>query len=304
MSQFWLMDSEGGVLGPVRLVVLLDLAAAGHICRESRISRDGQRFLPVTDVDEVAAVLFPANPDARRPEDQQRAAQVRRDLARFKTLSVNELFGVAEGAEWEAYWQGHLSISSRYHPARLPANADLDLLAAYREVFTFLAERMRGVEHQMTQSSSAPPPAAPAPAARLGTAPARSPHAQSGSAVARPPTGGAVTLAASGDRIQATIDVAENQIDMFVGHRIVNLGTGGFFLPTEERLSLGARLELLFRFLPPPKQIQARGIVVLESAFAAGHRREHGVGVRLDNLSPGDRDFLKAFVERGRARHG
>ncbi len=114
---------------------------------------------------------------------------------------------------------------------------------------------------------------------------------------------GAVSLTpGTGDWVNATIDVAENQIEFFVGHRIVNLSSGGFFLPTEHALSLGAKLELLFRFAPPPRQIRARGVVVLESASAAREQRESGVGVRFDGLQKADREYLNEFVQRGRAR--
>lgn len=311
MSEYWLMDPEGGVLGPVSLVVLQDLGAAGHILPESQVSTNGHHFRRVAELPEVAAALFPAASDRRRSQDLERAAAVHRDLARFRTLSANELFGVSERASRDEFKEGYLAISRRYHPARLPPDAHPELVQRHREMFMYLGERMKAVEGALPRGPNVADQRSVPPTDNGSRLPRAAPLSQPSGPRATQPLGGSsepvslpkVTLSTgSGDRLRATIDVNQDQVGIFVSHRIVNLASGGFFLPTQEALSLGARIDLLFRFTPPPKEIQARGVVVLESAFAAREQREHGVGIRLDALHPTDRDYLHAFVERGRAR--
>src|SRR5688500_7047799 len=97
MSDYWIQDAEGGVLGPVSLEVLRDILGTGQLGQVASCSRDGAMWKPVASFTEIADLVRPraATDQARR--DQAAAQVIRENLARWRDLSPNDLFGVRPG---------------------------------------------------------------------------------------------------------------------------------------------------------------------------------------------------------------
>lgn len=283
MSQYWLMDAKGGVLGPVSLQVIRDLVGSGRIVQVSRVSRDGKTFHSPAQLKEISAILQPPAGADRSSEELRRAETVRKELARVRMLTPSELFGVPVNATPREHRVGFLELAKRYHPGRLAKTANPELVRACMEMFSFLSEQMNRVE---TAKKAPRKPTAPPPSAAIA-------------AILSPPVGGPRVefRTGSNDRMVVTVHVPEDDNSLFTQHRLANLSSGGMFLSTSEAVPLGTRLDLVLRFSKPLREIHSRGVVIFENV-GARQREPPGVGIRLQDLSDADRKFLKGLPNK------
>ncbi len=277
MADYWVIDGGGGMLGPVSLKVLKDLAMAGRLSGFNQASTDGKTWFKLDQLPEVAQALLPPSLRARREREQQEAQTLALHLDRYGEMQTHELFGVPRGSTSAVYRQGYLELAKRYHPSRLPASVHPELLAASMEMFRFLSARMAQVEKDERRRAplapSAPPPPTYAPEEFVG-------------------------FTASGNKdLEATVQVTPENAGIFYEHRVVNLASGGVFLPCEQPPPLGTALALVFRFADPPRSIRARGVVVLENTQSAT-KQARGCGIRLERLSGEDKTFLQEYSQR------
>jgi hypothetical protein len=149
VSDYWLRDETGGVLGPVSLGVIRDLAAAGRLGDMAQVSRDGTNFQAMHSLPELSQALSPASPRDREQEEARLAESALRDLQRFRGLNNAELFSVPRGAVMADFQRGFLELAKRYQPARLRPGTHPALVDAYRQVFAFLSDRMKKVEQEL-----------------------------------------------------------------------------------------------------------------------------------------------------------
>lgn len=276
-SNYWIKDPSGGVLGPVGLQVLKDVAQQVHLTRDSLASRDGVQWVPLSQLPEVArAVLSPPAGEQERLE-QAELSRLTSQLARFSTMSTWELLGVPAGSPLETCREAFAALRRHYNPGKLASNASPLLRDAYLQAYRHLTERMKALEQQQQQQQQ-PPKGGPTPQAHTP-----------------PPVR---LIRRSNVEVEARIQVTRSNIVMFAEHKLINLGMGGFFLPTEV-LPLGTRLELQFLFVepPPPRELKARGTVILENARDTP-REKAGSGIRLERITKEDRGFIEDCLRR------
>lgn len=100
----------------------------------------------------------------------------------------------------------------------------------------------------------------------------------------------------SEDRLAVQVKITSSNCQIFTQSKLVNLSTGGAFLPCSDAVPLGTSVSLDFHFDDPRRQISLVGKVVWWSAGDQGQPR--GFGVRFLNLRQGDQDFIDAYVRR------
>jgi hypothetical protein len=282
MTEYWLMDAKGLVLGPVSLTVVRDLASNGRVGPRTRASTDGQTFRPLAEVQELAEVLVQTPAPERNGQEMERAVAVLRDLERFRTLTPTELFGVAKSASLREYRQGFLELAKRYHPARLPKDCHPDLLKACMGAFSYLTEQMKAVEAQAPSAVAAPRRAVVTE--RVATPP---PAPRQQLKVDAKPGQGADWV--------VTVHVPPDDLSAFTAHKIANFNSKCIFVPLLEQLRLGSRVQVIIRFNGSPEEICAEGKVIFENANANA-RDPAGMGIRLERLSAPDQALIQQRV--------
>jgi uncharacterized protein (TIGR02266 family) len=276
MSDYWISDAEGRVLGPVGLVVLKDLLEARRITQVTRVSLDGQAWQPLQSVPELQRLWADQDPQGRRVRQQQEAARLRAHLDACRPLPPHGIFGVAKDAPKEAFREAYFRISKRFHPDKVPEDAEPELRDVCALAFHFYTAAMNRVEANFAATTPPPP-----------VTPAYDPEAFVGIREAGPRAA------------EAEIHVTPQNAGMFTDHPLMNLRRGGFFLADKRVLPLGTTLSLTFRFDEPPRTLAARGKVVWEDAGRPGVTA--GFGVSFVELSEADRDFLLTFVQQVQA---
>jgi hypothetical protein len=266
------MDGEGRILGPISLEVVQNLASEGRVNGFHKVSSDGKNYLPVTSFPEVANTLLPPALAERRRRDLQHAQRLHLELDRFQELKINELFGVRKNATEGEYRIAFRALASSYRPANLSPSSHPELLKACTATFNFLSQQMRRIEEQFR---------APADTRSVHDDLSRYLSLQRGSKVA------------------LTVQVNESSAALFMAHRTLNIESQSMFLSTADILPLGTRLELIFRFLRPPKDIHTRGVVVWENPHVGPE--PVGYGVRMDGLPANEVTFIRDFVKRAMA---
>jgi uncharacterized protein (TIGR02266 family) len=108
-----------------------------------------------------------------------------------------------------------------------------------------------------------------------------------------------VGLVRRDDKIHADIRVTPRSVGLFMDHPLINLATGGLFIPSEQPLRLGTQVELTLRFEQPARSIALRSSVIWENAVDDG-RQPRGYGLRLSDLRPEERAFVQEFVRSNR----
>src|SRR5688500_14679493 len=150
-ANYWVMDASGGVLGPVSLPVLRDLAAARRISDFTKASRDGKTWVNVHEIRELFEAITPPSMGQRREQELQEAQRIALQLDRFREMSTHELFGVPKTSDLRTYRQGFLTVAKPFHPGRLANNVHAELVKAYMEMFQFLSGRM--ADHEKRERS-------------------------------------------------------------------------------------------------------------------------------------------------------
>lgn len=293
MAEYWVMDEKGLVLGPVGLQVLRDIAAGSKMGHLTRASDDGKTWVPLMQLPEVAQAVLPPAMVERQQQEQREAARVTRELERIRAMPAHALFGVPAGSSARTHREGFITLAKPYHPGRLPRDVHPDLLRACMSMFQFLSTRMAEVdqqEHRAGASASVTPSRGTPISPASGTPPSGTPRAQSGYAD-EAFVGFART---AGDRLEARVQVTPARIGIFNGHRLMNLATGGAFIPCPTPPPMGSVLEMVFHFGNPQRDVRTRAKVVCEDAGEG--RGVRGFGVRFDNLSKDDQAFLQQFV--------
>jgi uncharacterized protein (TIGR02266 family) len=338
VSSYWVGDSAGRVLGPLSLQALRDLMGAGRMRNVVRASRDGNTWVPLQELDEIKDLLGALKPTPAMEQQQvERLRTQLKGLQALKT--PQDVFGVKPHASLDEVRTAFFRMAKRFSPEHLAAETSADLKKVSADIFDFLSQRMREAEGMFARGavpsrtpppvlgptpaggtpqlqpaartppalspvSAAPPPASAVPAAR--TPPPAAPATPAYRSVA--PRTSAPSYSSEefvglvkreADKIHADIRVTPKNIGMFMDHPLINLATGGVFIPCDRPLRLGTQVELTLRFEQPPRAIALRSSVIWENAVDDG-RQPRGYGLRLSELRAEDRAFLQDFVRGNR----
>ncbi|MGZ3457329.1 MAG: TIGR02266 family protein [Archangium sp.] len=279
MSNYWIGDSVGRVLGPLSLQALRELIGSGRLKAVIRASRDGSTWEPIENFNEVKDLLSaaPASPSA----EQQQAERLRQQLRQMQGMPAHQLFGVKPDASLEELRGAFFRVAKRFSPEHQSPDTHPELRKAAAEVFELLARRMREAEAQSAPRASPPARAAPQ------QAPAYTYSAEE-----------FVGLQMRNERLQVDIKVSTRNAGIFTDHRIINIQSGGLFIPTNKPLKLGTRVELVLHF--EQRQIKLRSSVIWEYTQEDG-KQPRGYGLGLADLRPEERSFIDEFLRHSRA---
>ncbi len=329
----------GRVLGPLTLQALRDLIGAGRMRAVVRASRDGTNWMPLEQLDEVKDLLSAVRPSPSMEQQQAERLRVQlRGLQALKTphevfgvkpqATLDEVrlafFRMAKRFSPE-----HLLPETA--PELKKVSQEIfdflsqrmrDAEAGYakggppsRPPPPVLGPAAPGVA-PAAQLARPPPPLTPVPLAQPPApqaAPRTPPPGVSAPQAAMPayrsvpPRTSAPTysvaefvgLVKRDDKIQADIRVTPSNLGMFMDHPLINLATGGLFIPSERPLRVGTVVELTLRFEQPQRSISLRSAVIWENAVDDG-RQPRGYGLRLSDLRAEERTFLQEFVRSNR----
>jgi hypothetical protein len=289
MSDWYLRDARGAVVGPMGRDVALDLLRSrpGLFVFSSQ---DGVNWTSVRG-QPVKSILAEEAPKDRRSREEEQAQLAMFELDRFRELKPHELFGVLDTASLKDFRAGFLAIAKRFHPGRLPRDVAPSLLRAHMAVYQYLSEVMAGVEQTLSKHG-----ATHAPAPRW----AGPPRPLDPSKVPLWPLD-ALHLKEQFDSFTCGLDINRETSVIFFVHRLINLPNQGCFFPCMPTLPLGTRLDFTFRFPDAHREVQSRGAVSLESTFVDEKHHLRGFGVRFDRLSLEDKGFMINEVRRMQA---
>jgi hypothetical protein len=285
MSSYWIRDPKGGVVGPIGLTVLKDVAQQVGV---SAVSTDGKLWVSPEALPEVLQAIRPGSPAERRKREVQEAQRAELMLDKFRELADHELFGVPRGSDPRVFRQAFLSLAKPYHPGRLAKDAAPELVRAYMELFQFLSTKM--VVLEKAAAAAAPAPEPPVVRGKLVSPPAPAPAAPVAKAEAS-------FVKGQGNWFDAKIRVTPETSDVFTVHKLINLQTNGLFLVHRHDVALGTYLNLNLSFVDEPRDIKSRGAVVLESRLT-DPRYLPGIGLRMDRLSTEDKGFIQRYLEK------
>jgi uncharacterized protein (TIGR02266 family) len=291
MANYWIADPKGRVLGPIRFEVLRDLVVNDRIQGIERVSRDGRTWFALAEFPDIAQVMAEHAPsEARSAREQELARALKAELERMQCQMPHEIFGLAPESRIEDYRDAFFRLVKRFYPDRLPVDSDPELRRVCEEIFNLLSRLMTFIEHRpTTMVMRSPPPPPPDATARAG--PARRVFAYKPSEF--------IYERRSQNRIAVQVKVTASNCQIFTQSKLVNLSSGGAFLPCSESVPLGTSVALDFQFDEPPRQISLVGKVVWWSPGEQGQPR--GFGVRFLNLQRGDQDFIDAYVRRAQS---
>ncbi|WP_257448542.1 TIGR02266 family protein [Archangium lipolyticum] len=291
MSNYWIGDSIGRVLGPLTLQALRELIGSGRLKAVTRASRDGTSWLPIEQLNEVKDLLSANAAKAQPANELQQAERLRQQLRQMQNMPAHQLFGVQPTAPLEELRGAFFRVAKRFSPEHHSPDTHPELRKAAAEVYELLARRMREAE------ASAPARPAPQPGARGATAQmsraAQQAPAYSYSAEEF------VGMQVRNDRLQIAIKVTARNVGMFTDHRIINIQAGGMFLPTDNPLKLGTRVDLVLDFEQQQRQIKLRSSVIWEYTLDDG-KQPRGYGLGLADLRPEERSFVDEFLRNSR----
>jgi uncharacterized protein (TIGR02266 family) len=312
MTNYWIGDTSGRVLGPLTLQALRELIGSGRLRAVSRASRDGNTWTPIQEFEEVKDLVAAAKPSPAA--DKQRTEELRARLRELQVLKTpHEVFGVKPGASLDEVRLAFFRMAKRFSPEHLTAETSPELRRASQEIFDFLSQKMREAEAKPAPSPAGTPvrgTAAVVPGARAVPPGSTAPF-QPAAAMATPvrkqvaaPTYSSdefvgLTLRTHNDQVHADIHVTDKNLGMFTEHRMINLTSGGLFIPTRRPLRLGTKVNLRLHFEQPARTIEVRSAVIWEHALDDG-KQPQGYGLGLAGLRPEEKTFLLEFV-RGHA---
>ena len=162
MTDYWIRDVEGRVLGPVSLAVLKDLCSARRLMGVTHVSRDGSSWSELKDLPELASMLAPQPDQAVQTAQREEAQRLRSQLQAAERAPAHLVFKVPEDAPLEAWRSAYFALARRFHPTRLAPETHPDLVDASREAFSLFARKIAEVERRLagavrTQASRAAP---------------------------------------------------------------------------------------------------------------------------------------------------
>jgi uncharacterized protein (TIGR02266 family) len=281
MSEYWIMDEQGRILGPIGLHVLRDLGASGRLKETTQVSQDRSRWTPLSQHAELKRLVTTTVGAEQRAADRQQAQRLLLKLEQMRGQSNAVIFGVPDGATLSEHRNAFLAMAKTYHPARLRKGVDPSLEEASRAMFQFLGDRMQALEKLL----------APTPLPATASAP-RPSH--------KPLKYGIDDFLGlerrAEDRIEAKVKVTFDNVGMFTDHKLVNLSMGGVFIASTQVLNIGSRVDLTFKFDGTSTEIKTQGTVVYENT-GNDPRNAHGFGVRFGRLENGDRQFIQEFIQ-------
>lgn len=292
MSDYWISDAQGRVLGPIGLEVLRHLVQAGRLRDLTAASRDGRTFAALTSFPDVASIIEEANLAQRAAEDQEEARRLVEQLEALRGKQVHEVFGLPENASIDAFRASFFSLVKRFYPARLPEQAHEQLRQAYGSMFQFLSRLMASIEQRATP----PVPTAqfPSPAPGQTLAPPRP-----------KPTYNLQDFVGwerrEDNRVYADLRITVQSVGLLTEQQAVNISNGGVFLATQRLIPLGERLQLTLHFDEPARDITARGVVVWQNEEQLP-RQPRGVGVRFTQLDADDCRFISYYIKKAKLR--
>ncbi|HEX8819988.1 MAG TPA: TIGR02266 family protein [Archangium sp.] len=290
MSNYWIGDTLGRVLGPLTLQSLRELVGSGRLKAVSRASRDGSSWEPIenfTEVKDLLAAASKSNPAV----EQQQAERLRQLVRSMQNAPAHQVFGVKPDAPLEEMRGAFFRLAKRYSPEHLTPETHPELRTAHAEIAELLARRMREVEAQLT------PRAAPGARTTTPNAVRAAQHAPAYTYSAEEFVGLQMTR---NERLQVDIKVSRRNAGIFTDHRIINLQAGGLFIPTDKPLKLGTRVDLVLNFEQPPRQIKLRSSVIWEYTLDDG-KQPRGYGLGLADLRAEERGFIDEFLRNPRA---
>ncbi|WNG39812.1 TIGR02266 family protein [Archangium violaceum] len=286
VSNYWIGDSIGRVLGPLTLQSLRELIGSGRLKAVTRASRDGSSWEPIEHFNEVKDLLSAARPTPST--EQQQAEQLRQRLSQMQNVPAHQLFGVKADAPLEELRGAFFRLAKRFSPEHQGPNTHPELRKVNAEVFELLARRMREAEAQgSARAAAAARPAAPQVGRGAQQAPTYTYSAEEfvGLQMMR------------NDRLQVEVKVSARNVGIFTDHRIINLQAGGLFLPTDKPLQLGTRVDLVLSF--EERQIKLRSSVIWEYTLDDG-KQPRGYGLGLADLRQEERAFIDEFLRNNR----
>jgi uncharacterized protein (TIGR02266 family) len=290
VSNYWIGDSIGRVLGPLTLQALRELIGSGRLKAVTRASRDGTAWLPIEQLNEVKDLLS-ANAAKPQPANElQQAERLRQQLRQMQGLPAHQLFGVQPNAPLEELRGAFFRVAKRFSPEHHSPDTHPELRKAAAEVYELLARRMREAE-----ASTPPAPRAGARTATPQQVRAAAQQAPSYSYAAEEFVG----LQMRRDRLQVEVKVNARTAGIFTDHRIINIQAGGMFLPTDNPLKLGTRVDLVLDFEQQQRQIKLRSSVIWEYTLDDG-KQPRGYGLGLADLRPEERSFVDEFLRNNR----
>jgi hypothetical protein len=308
VSDWWISDAKGRVLGPVGIEVIQQLWAAQHVDARARISRDGKTWLPITKLPGFGA---PEESPESRDERQRKEAQgLWERLAQLRAKAPHEIFGVAQDAPVSDYRDAFFRISKRFHPERLPDPCVQELKDASLAVFRFLSGTLSRLENDRKRGTT-PPAGLPRVArpVRETSSPRMAPVAAAAEAPCPPDAYGPENFVGlrpiPNGEFEATIEVNARTVSLFYDHPLVNLRQWGAFIRGQKVLPLGTRLLVKLIFDDPETTLHARGRVIYECSQGKGIR---GFGITISGLNKEERTFVETHCQKlrelGKAKAG
>lgn len=302
MTDIWISDSKGRVLGPVGVEVIRDLAERGRLSDVKQASRDGKSWQDALLFPELKTYLRPGGTGGDSATQVEQTTKAKEQLALYKSQPPHAVFGLTERANLEEYRVAFFALVKKFHPARLPESASPELKAANREIFDHLGKLMQEVERRFPAPTRPSSPGVASPS----SAPKGTPSPLMGGS--RPTPSPFRTAAAPTYRLEdfvgwasgtanpeANIKVTRQNAGIFTDHNLANLNLNGVFVPSERPYPLGTSLKLHFTFEGLDRQIHSTGKVILENAGAL-KKIVTGMGVRLTDLSADDKQFIQTFL--------
>jgi uncharacterized protein (TIGR02266 family) len=292
VSNYWIGDSLGRVLGPLTLQSLRELVGSGRLKAVTRASRDGSSWVPIEQLNEVRDLLAAAASAASPSAEQQQAERLRQQVRVLQNAPTHQVFGVKQDAPLEEMRGAFFRLAKRYSPEHLAADTHPELRKAHAEIAELLARRMREVEAQLTPRAT--------PVARPASPAGARPGQQQAPAYTYSAEEFVGLQAGRHERLQVTIKLSARNAGIFTDHRIINLQSGGLFLPTDKPLKLGTKVDLVLDFEQPERQIRLRSSVIWEYTLDDG-KQPRGYGLGLADLRPEERAFVEEFLRAQRS---
>jgi uncharacterized protein (TIGR02266 family) len=308
-NNYWIGDTIGRVLGPLTLQALRDLIGSGRLKAVTRASRDGSTWIPIQDFEEVRDLL-----SAKPPPEKEQAEKIRTQLRQLQSLKTpHEIFGVKPGASLDELRLAFFKLARRFSPEHLLPDTAQELRRAAQEMFDFLSQKMREAEAARPAVQGTPARGVtPVPLKGAAGNGARVPPGSTApfhpaSPVATPvrkqvaaPTYSSeefvgLQLRTHNDQVHADIHVTDRNLGMFTDHRLINLSSGGLFIPTRRPLRLGTKVNLTLHFEQPLRSIELRSAVIWEHALDDG-KQPQGYGLGLAGLRQEEKTFLTEYV--------
>jgi uncharacterized protein (TIGR02266 family) len=317
MPKIWIGDARGRVLGPIDLDVLRELISAGRIRGIVNVSEDGTSWVPVEKHREIAELQAAQTSKARRASDLAEAERLRNELQALKGRPPHTVFGIDADAPLDVWRAAFFRLVKRFYPDALPPEAAPELRKVSEEVFVFLGKLMSYIEKQPPpppKVNRPPPVLLPTDAKtvrpitsreleRIETESRRAARAAAPAAPASPaPPRSAPRYTPEefvgierrqDDRVSADVRVTSRNCGIFTDNHLLNISTGGAFIPCQEPLALGEGVDIAFKF-DDAKVIQASGTVVWWSAGEG--RQPRGFGLKFTSLAPEDRHYIERYI--------